>query len=201
MAAKKKIDGRTKEGRALLAKAAEKALKAKKLGKKSVKAKKQVTYPARKALKKAGRPTLAAHVKLAKTLTAGTIIAVKSRDGIVGEVAHYIEDSKKAVIRRGVEGFAETQVIIQTTKLRAATQFEALAYVEMVELIETLQEQGLKKKIEAAVEVIENNATFDPAFNVVESAGEQQPLSDEEAIRVVEEVLKASQDDIVFSEA
>lgn len=184
MAARKKIDGRTKEGRALLAKAMEKALKAKKLGKKPVKAK--------KAGKKAGRPAIAAHIKIAKQFKPDSIVAVKSREGIVGEVSHYIDDAKKVVIRRGVEGFAETQIIVPTTKLRGATQFEALAYVEMVELIENLQER-LERKAEEASKA-EEITDIDPAFNVVESVSEQQMLSDDEAIKVVEGVLRQSAD-------
>ena len=202
MAAKKKIDGRTKEGRALLAKAVEKALKAKKLGKKPAKAKKQVTYPAKKPLKKkTGRPAIAAHVKIAKQLKPDTIVAIKSREGIVGEVSHYIDDDKKVVIRRGIEGFAETLIVMPTTKLRPATQFESLAYIEMVELIENLQDQ-LGKKAGAAVAAVDAQPAIDPAFNVVETAEQVQSeadLSDEAAaLKIVEDVLKASQSDLVI---
>jgi hypothetical protein len=160
MAEKKKIDGRTKEGRALKAKA-KKATKAKKTVKKSVKAKAKA--------KKTGRPTIAPHVKLAKKLVPQTIVAVKSRDGIVGEVAHYIDDEKKVVIRRGVEDFAETQIIVPTVKLRPATQFESLAYIEMIELIENLQDR-LEKAAGAAVAAVDAQPAIDPAFNVVETA-------------------------------
>lgn len=203
MAAKKKIDGRTKEGRALLAKAVEKALKTKKLGKKPVKAKAgaKVKAKAKAKGKKTGRPTIAAHVKIAKQLKPDTIVAVKSREGIVGEVSHYIDDDKKVVIRRGIEGFAETLIVMPTTKLRPATQFESLAYIEMVELIEHLQDQ-LGKKAGSAVAAVDAQPAIDPAFNVVETAEQVQSeaaLSDEAAaLKIVEDVLKASQSDLVI---
>ena len=189
-AKKKKVDGRTKAGKALLTKALEKALKGKKLGKKAA---------GKAKAKKTGRPAIAPHVKIAKKFKPESLVAVKSREGIVGEVSHYIYDGKKAVIRRGVEKYAETLTVVPTVKLRSATQFEALAYVEMVELIENLRAH-LERKAEEAVKVVEAQPAIDPAFNVVETVEEQLTMSDDEAIRVVEEVLKASQDDLTFSE-
>jgi hypothetical protein len=214
MAAKKKIDGRTKAGRAARAKALEKALKAKKLGKKPVKAKKQVTYPARKALKKAGRPTLAAHVKIAKKFPVGEAVAVKTREGIVGEVSHYIDDGKKVVIRRGIENVAETQIIVPTVKLRAASAFEIETLNHSLSLLDSFHKFFLEKTSEAVIESInaesaaeqaEAAAAIDPAFNVVETAEQVQSeadLSDEaEALKIVEAVLKASQSDLTTDAA
>lgn len=208
MAAKKKIDGRTKAGKAALAKALEKVLKGKMLDKKPKKGTKTRTVKhdggkVKVKRKKQGRPAIAAHLKIAKKLKEGAIVAVKSREGIVGEVSHYIDDGKKVVIRRGIEVFAETQIVIPTTKLRAATQFEALAYIAMIELLENL-EARLAAKAKEALKAVDAQPAIDPAFNVVETAEQVQSeaeLSDAEAIKVVEDVLKASQSDLVGTPA
>ena len=202
MAAKKKIDGRTKEGRALMQKALAKAAKrgnaqaAKKLNKMS-KAKKG----AKKGAKKAGRPAIAAHRKIAKKFPAGEAVAVKSREGIVGVVAHYIDDDKRVVIRRGIENIAETQIIVPTVKLRAATSFEIEAMLHSLHLLQGLHEhweqiaEKLGHKVEEAVKSVEENVAIDPAsdaLKVVERAEDVAASSEAEALKIVEDVLKSA---------
>lgn len=202
MAAKKKIDGRTKEGRALMQKALAKAAKrgnaqaAKKLNKMS-KAKKV----AKKGAKKAGRPAIAAHRKIAKKFPAGEAVAVKSREGIVGVVAHYIDDDKRVVIRRGIENIAETQIIVPTVKLRAATSFEIETMLHSLHLLQGLHEHWVETagkvagKIEEAIESVQKNVAIDPdsdALKVVERAEDVKESNEAEALKIVEDVLKSA---------
>lgn len=215
---KKKIDGRTKEGRALMQKALAKAAKrgnaqAEKKLKKMVKTR-AVKHDGGKfkvKRKKAGRPATAAHAKIAKKFPAGEAVAVKTREGIVGVVAHYIDDGKKVVIRRGIENIAETQIIVPTVKLRAASAFEIETLLHSLHLLEGLHEhweqiaEKLGHKVEKAVESVQQHAAIDPAMNVVETVEQVQSeadLSDEAAaLKIVEDVLKASQSDLVTDEA
>ncbi len=151
----------------------------KKVVKKVVKSKVKAKAKARavKKSKQMGRPKLPSHVKVMKKLKVGDVVAVSTREGIVGVIAAYSDDGKIASILRGVEK-VNTLVGVPTAKLRAATVFEQRAYAHMVDLLSKVADiAGTSMKdiiglIAEAVDSLEANAAVEVSdeMKIVERA-------------------------------
>ncbi len=205
MAAKKKIDGRTKEGRALKARRAAREAK-------QDKKKKVATRAGKKPLRKVrmGGPKRIVKKSKAKPRTKVRIVknqpfadgdVVTTREGFVGVVDGTVGDMVNVVLVRGFPGFHVVSITHKRDVLRA-TRLETSIYEKMRETVISAYDAGLARAAsDAKIAAMKALAAVDaapaiepgPAFNVVELVEDVVAAAEAEQaehLAIIADVLK-----------
>lgn len=194
MAARKKVDGRTKEGRARKARAL--ARKGIIITKAKPRTKVRIVRRKKRATQKVGEPRIARRVRVAGKYVAevkrprkGSVVVTQS--GFIGRLDSIVGDMANVVLVEGLAGFNGV-AIVPVKGLAKATSGEAAVFGTLRSIIigaynagRTVATSEAARLVERSVEAVEAQPAVDPA--------------EAEALAVVAEVLKGRIEDPVES--